>query len=81
MSQHFLVTLFVLVSLAATGSFVLALTLASRNKCAARERALEQQRRLAALRQYHRRAERRIDQITMAAIKHMLNTAQKRDRQ
>lgn len=81
MSLHLLVTLFVLVSLAATGSFVLALTLAWRNNRAAHQSALEQQRRLAALRQYHRRAERRIDQITMAAIEHVLDTAQKGDRQ
>lgn len=81
MSQHLLVTLFVLVSLAATGSFVLALTLAWRNKRAARQRALEQQRRLAALRQYHRYAERRIDQITMSAIEYMLTMAREGDRQ
>ncbi|MBF9434669.1 hypothetical protein HA133_01800 [Mycobacteroides chelonae] len=76
MSQHLLVTLFVLVSLAAVGLFVLAMVLAWRDRQTARQHSLEQQRQLAALRAYHRHAERQIDQISMAAIEHMLTLAQ-----
>lgn len=76
MSQHFLVNLLVVVSLAAIGLFALAMVLAWRDKCLAHQHALEQQRRLATLRQCHRNAERRIDQITMAAIEHMLTLTQ-----
>ncbi|MBB4853383.1 type II secretory pathway component PulJ [Mycobacteroides chelonae] len=81
MSQHFLVTLLVVVSLAAIGLFGLAMVLAWRDRQTARQHALKQHRRLAALRAYHRTAERRIDQISMAAMQHMLTVAQKGDPQ
>lgn len=77
MSQHFLATLFVLVSLAAIGLFVLAMMLTWRDRQAARQHALEQQRQLAALRVYHRHAERQIDQISRAAIQHMVTLTQR----
>lgn len=76
MSQHLLQTLLAVVSLAAVGLFGLAMMLAWRDHRVARRHALEHQRRVTVLRQYHRHAERRIDQISMAAIEHMLTLAQ-----
>ncbi|SIM22648.1 hypothetical protein [Mycobacteroides abscessus] len=77
MSQHFLATLLMLASLAAVGLFGLAAGLAWRDYRAARQHALEHQRRLTALRAYHRHAERQIDQISRAAIGHMLTLTQR----
>lgn len=76
MSQHFLATLLLVVSLAAIGLFVLAMVLAWREQQTARQHALERQRQLAALRAYHRHAERQIDQISRAAIQHMVTLIQ-----
>lgn len=76
MSQHLLVPLLILVSLAAVGLFVLGMVLAWRDRQTARQHTLEHQRRVTVLRHHHRNAERQIDQITMAAIEHMLTLAQ-----
>ncbi|EPZ18419.1 hypothetical protein [Mycobacteroides abscessus] len=80
MSQHFLATLLMLVSLAAAGLFGLAMVLEWRDHRAARQHALEHQRRLTALHAYRRNAEQRIDQISMAALEQMRTLAQRNAR-
>lgn len=75
MSQHFLVTLLMLVSLAAIGLFGLAMTLAWRDQRAARQHALEHQRRMTAICRIQRQTERRIDGLVLAALGEMAATA------
>lgn len=77
MSQHSLVTLLVVASLATVGLFGLAMVMAWQDRRAARQHALEHQWRLTTLRAYHRHAERQIDQISRAAIGHMLTLTQR----
>ncbi|RIS58108.1 hypothetical protein [Mycobacteroides abscessus] len=75
MSQHFLVTLLVVVSVAAIGLFALALLLRWRDQQAAYRQVVEHHQRLASIRRTQRQAERRIDQFTVAAIEHMVTMA------
>ncbi|SHV16328.1 hypothetical protein [Mycobacteroides abscessus] len=81
MSQHSLVTLLVVVSLAAIGLFTLALLLRWRDRQAMNQQAAEHHRRLAAIRRSQRQAERHIDHLTLAAIEHLLTTTRRTDLQ
>ncbi|MDO3244278.1 hypothetical protein P5V67_04100 [Mycobacteroides abscessus subsp. abscessus] len=81
MSQHFLVTLLVLVSLAAIGLFALALLLRWRDQQAMNQQATAHHRRLAAIRRTQRQAERHIDHLTLTAIEHLLTTTRRTDLQ
>lgn len=81
MSQHFLVTLLVVVSLAAIGLFTLALLLRWRDQQAAYRQAAEHHRRLAAIRRTQRQAERHIDHLTLTTIEHLLTAARMSGRQ
>ncbi|SIF23014.1 Uncharacterised protein [Mycobacteroides abscessus subsp. abscessus] len=81
MSQHFLVTLLVVVSVAAIGLFMLALLLRWRDQRDVNQQAMEHHRRLAAIRRGQRQAERRIDDLTLAAIEHLLTTTRGADLQ
>ncbi|MFV8275203.1 hypothetical protein D2E64_13555 [Mycobacteroides abscessus] len=81
MSQHFLVTVLVLVSIAAIGLFTLALLLRWRDQQAAYRQATERHRRLVAIRRTRRQAEQRIDHLTLAAIEHLLTTTRRTDLQ
>ncbi|WP_100479999.1 hypothetical protein [Mycobacteroides abscessus] len=80
MSQHFLVTLLVVVSVAAFGLFALALLLRWRDQQAAYRQAVAHHRRLAAIRRTQRQAERHIDHLTLTAIEHLLTTTRGTDR-
>ncbi|MBN7379703.1 hypothetical protein PP348_20145 [Mycobacteroides abscessus] len=75
MSQHFLVTLLLLVSLAAVGLFGLAMMLAWRDRRAARQHAIEHCRRMTAICRIQRKAERRIDGLVLATLSEMAATA------
>lgn len=81
MSQHSLVTLVVLVSIAAIGLFALALLLRWRDQQAADWQAVEHHRRLAAIRCTQRSAEQRIDHLTLTAIEHLLTATRGTDLQ
>lgn len=71
MSQHFLVTLLVLVSVAAIGLFTLALLLRWRDQEAMNQQAMAHHRRLVAVRRSQRQAERRIDDLVLVALTEM----------
>ncbi len=79
MSQHFLVTLLVLVLAASLGSLALALLLRWRDRQAAHQQAVAHHRRLVAIRRIQRQAERHVDHLTLAAIEHLLTTACRSD--
>ncbi|SHU42481.1 Uncharacterised protein [Mycobacteroides abscessus subsp. abscessus] len=79
MSQHFLVTLLVVVSLAAIGLFTLALLLRWRDQQAAYQQAMEHHRRLVAIRRTQRQAEQRIDHLTLSAVEHLLTATRGTD--
>lgn len=81
MSQHSLVTLVVLVSIAAIGLFALALLLRWRDQQAAYRQALAHHRSLAAIRRTQRQAEQRIDHLTLTAIEHLLTATRGTDLQ
>ncbi|WP_423488546.1 hypothetical protein [Mycobacteroides sp. PCS013] len=81
MSQHFLVTLLVLVSIAAIGLFALALLLRWRDQQVVNHQAMAHHRRLAAIRHTQRQAEQRIDHLTLTAIEHLLTTTRGTDLQ
>ena len=71
MSLHLLVTLFVLLSLASTGTLLTAVTLAWRDQHAASQHAIEQYRRVAAVCRIQRQAEQRIDGLVFATLSEM----------
>lgn len=75
MSQHFLVTLLVLVSLAAIGLFALALLLWWGDQQAAYQHTIEHHRRLAAIRHSQRQAEQHIDDLVLVALSEMAASA------
>ncbi|MDO3166668.1 hypothetical protein P5V90_06820 [Mycobacteroides abscessus subsp. abscessus] len=75
MSQHFLVTMLMLVSLAAIGLFGLAMVLAWRDHRAARQHAIERHQRMAAICRIQRQAERRIGGLVLATLSEMAATA------
>lgn len=71
MSLQLLVTLFVLVSLASAGALLTAVALAWRDQEAARQHAIEQYRRKAAICRIQRQAEQRIDGLVFATLTEM----------
>ncbi|CPV74886.1 hypothetical protein [Mycobacteroides abscessus] len=75
MSQHFLVTLLELVSVAAIGLFTLALLLRWRDQQAVNQQAVEHHRRLAAIRRAQRQAEQHIDDLVLVALTEMAASA------
>ncbi|SHR30014.1 Uncharacterised protein [Mycobacteroides abscessus subsp. abscessus] len=79
MSQHFLVTLLVLVLAAAFGSLALALLLRWRDQRDVNQQAMAHHRRLAAIRRTQRQAERHIDHLTLTAIEHLVTTTHQTD--
>ncbi|PVB15917.1 hypothetical protein [Mycobacteroides abscessus] len=81
MSQHLLVALLVLVSLAASGLFLLAMLLRWWDQQAVHQQAVGQRRRLAAIRRTQRQAERHIDHLTLTTIEHLLTAARMSGRQ
>ncbi|WP_100489909.1 hypothetical protein [Mycobacteroides abscessus] len=75
MSQHFLVTLLVLVLAAAFGSLALALLLRWRDQQVAYRQAIEHHQRLAAIRRTQRQAERHIDELVLVALTEMATSS------
>ncbi|SKO16256.1 hypothetical protein [Mycobacteroides abscessus] len=81
MSQHFFVTLLVLVSVAAIGLFALALLLRWRDQQAVNHQTMAHHRRLASIHRTQRQAEQQIDHLTLAAIEHLLTATRGTDLQ
>ncbi|PVA78676.1 hypothetical protein [Mycobacteroides abscessus] len=75
MSQHLLVLLLVLVTAASAGLFLLALLLWWRDQQVAYRQAMEQHRRLTAIRHSQRQAEQLIDDLVLVALSEMAASA------
>lgn len=75
MSQHLLVLLLVLVSVAAIGLFALAMLLRWRDQQAAYQHTIEHHRRLSAIRRTQRQAEQHIDDLVLVALNEMAANA------
>ncbi|WP_100464766.1 hypothetical protein [Mycobacteroides abscessus] len=75
MSQHFLVTLLVLVTAAAIGLFALAMLLRWRDQRVAYQQAIEHHQRLTSIRRSQRQAEQHIDALVLVALTEMAASA------